>query len=65
MRPHLQRPDATDAEWIAHLNLAGAEESERNTKLEIGQKGKAKIAQVSLEDNPKIKAETPQKCQRS
>ena len=32
MGPHLQRPDITDAELIQQLNLAGAEESERNAK---------------------------------
>ena len=61
MRPHLQRPDVTDAELIAQLNLAGAEESERNAKLGIGQRGKTKAMQVSVEENPKIKAETPKK----
>ena len=61
MRPHLQRPDVTDAELIQQLNLAGAEESERNAKLGIGQKGKAKVAQVSLEQNTKGKAESPKK----
>ena len=55
MRPHLQRPDVTDAELIAQLNLAGAEESG------IGQRGKTKAMQVSVEENPKIKAETPKK----
>ena len=61
MRPHLQRSDVTDAELIEYLNLAGAEESERNTKLGIGQKGKARMAQVSLENSPKMKSEPPKK----
>ena len=65
MRPHLQRPDVTDAELIAQLNLAGAEESERNAKLGIGQRGKTKITQVSVEENPKIKAETPKKVKEA
>ena len=61
MRPHLQRPDVTDAELIAQLNLAGAEESERNAKLGIGQRGKTKVTQVSVEENSKIKTGTPKK----
>ena len=61
MRPHLQRPDVTDAELIAQLNQAGAEESERNAKLGIGQRGKTKITQVSVEENSKIKTGTPKK----
>ena len=46
MRTHLQRPDATDAELINELNVAVTEESERNLKLGLGQKGKAKVNQV-------------------
>lgn len=46
MRPHLQRPDVTDAELINELNVAVTEESERNLKLGLGQRGKAKVAQV-------------------
>ena len=46
MRVFIQQPDITDAELIAQLNLAEAEESERNAKLGIGQKGKAKISQI-------------------
>ena len=65
MRPHLQRPDVTDAELIAQLNLAGAEESERNAKLGIGQRGKTKVTQVSVEENPKVKAETPKKVKET
>ena len=61
MRPHLQRPDVTDAELIAQLNLAGAEESQRNAKLGIGQMGKTKVMQVSAEDNSKLKTGTPKK----
>ena len=61
IRPHLQRPDVTDAELIAQLNLAGAEESERNAKLGIGQRGKTKVTQVSVEENSKIKTGTPKK----
>ena len=65
MRPHLQRSDVTDAELIAQLNLAGAEESERNAKLGIGQRGKTKITQVSVEENSKIKAETHKKVKEA
>lgn len=43
MRPNL----------IQQSSLAGAEESERNAKLEIGQKGKANVAEVSLEQRIK------------
>ena len=46
MRTHLQRPDVTDAELINELNVAVTEESERNLKLGLGQKGKAKVNQV-------------------
>ena len=45
MKVFIQQPDITDAELIAQLNLAEAEESERNAKLGIGYKGKAKISQ--------------------
>eukprot|EP00794_Sanderia_malayensis_P012536 gene12536-13822_t len=65
MRPYLQRPEVTDAELIAQLNLAGAEESERNAKLGIGQKGKARVAQVSLESGPENKAQTPKKTKET
>ena len=63
--PHIQRLDVADAELIEHLNLAGAEESERNNKLGIGQEVKAKIAQVSLESNPKLKTEPPKKVKEA
>eukprot|EP00112_Aurelia_sp_Birch-Aquarium-sp1_P008946 Seg200.4 transcript_id=Seg200.4/GoldUCD/mRNA.D3Y31 product="hypothetical protein" protein_id=Seg200.4/GoldUCD/D3Y31 len=46
MRVFIQQPDITDAELIAQLNLAEAEESERNAKLGIGYKGKAKVSQI-------------------
>ena len=46
MRTHLQRPDVTDAELINELNVAVTEESERNLKLGLDQKGKAKVNQV-------------------
>ena len=46
MRTHLQRPDVTDAELINKINVAVTEESERNLKLGLGQKGKAKVNQV-------------------
>ena len=46
MRAFIQQPDISDAELIAQLNLAEAEESERNAKLGIGNKGKAKVSQI-------------------
>ena len=46
MRVFIQQPDITDAELIAQLNLAEAEESERNAKLGIGYKGKAKVCKI-------------------
>ena len=46
MRTHLQRPDVTEAELINELNVAVTEESERNLKLGLGQKGKAEVTQV-------------------
>ena len=46
MRVFIQQPDITDAELIAQLNLAEAEESERNAKLGIGYKGKAKVSKI-------------------
>ena len=39
----LLKPGVTDAELISQLNTAVAEEAERNSKLGIGQKGKAKV----------------------
>ncbi len=45
MRVFIQQPDITDAELIAQLNLAEAEESERNAKLGIGQREKPKSLQ--------------------
>ena len=42
MRVFIQQPDITDAELIAQLNLAAAEESERNAKLGIGYREKPK-----------------------
>ena len=46
MRVFIQQWDITDAELITQLNLADAEKSERNGKLGIGYKGKAKISQI-------------------
>ena len=46
MRVFIQQPDITDAELIAQLNLAEAEESERNAKLGIGYKGKVKVSPI-------------------
>ena len=46
MRTHLQRSGVTDAELINELNIAVTEESERNLKLGLGQRGKAKVTQV-------------------
>ena len=40
------KPGVTDAELISQLNTAVAEEAERNSKLGIGQKGKAKVSKV-------------------
>ena len=42
----LLKPGVTDAELISQLNTAVAEEAERNSKLGIGQKGKAKVTKV-------------------
>ena len=47
MRPHLQNPEVSDAELINELNIAVTEESERNLKLGLGMRGKAKVAQPS------------------
>ena len=44
MRPHLK--GVSDAELINELNIAVTEESERNLKLGLGMRGKAKVAQV-------------------
>ena len=46
MRTHLQRSGVTDAELINELNIAVTVESERNLKLGLGQRGKAKVTQV-------------------
>ena len=46
MRSFLTKPGVTDAELISQLNTAVAEEAERNSKLGIGQKGKAKVSKV-------------------
>eukprot|EP00794_Sanderia_malayensis_P020651 gene20651-22689_t len=54
MRPHLQKPGVTDAELINELNIAVTEESERNLKLGLGQRGKAKVAQVQSTTDTKI-----------
>ena len=40
------KPGVTDAELISQLNTAVAEEAERNSKLGIGPKGKAKVSKV-------------------
>ena len=46
MRGFIQQPMITDAELIAQLNLAQAEESERNAKLGLSCKGKARVSQI-------------------
>ena len=46
MRPHLQNAGVSDAELINELNIAVTEELERNLKLGLGMRGKAKVAQV-------------------
>lgn len=56
MRVFIQQPDITDAELIAQLNLAEAEESERNAKLGIGYKGKAKVSQIQEGETEKPSA---------
>ena len=40
------KPGVTDAELISQLNTAVIDEAERNSKLGIGQKGKAKVSKV-------------------
>lgn len=54
MRPHLQKSGVTDAELINELNIAVTEESERNLKLGLGQRGKAKVVQVQATTDIKI-----------
>ena len=46
MRSFLMKPGVTDVVLISQLNTAVAEEAERNSKLGIGQKGKAKVSKV-------------------
>ena len=46
MHSFLMKPGVTDAELISQLNTAVTEEAERNSKLGIGQKGKAKVSKV-------------------
>ena len=46
MRSSLLKPDVTDADSIFQLTTAVAEEAERNSKLGIGQKGRAKVTKV-------------------
>ena len=68
MRVFIQQPDITDAELIAQLNLAEAEESERNAKLGIGYKGKAKVSQIQggeAEKLPPTENRSPRKNKTS
>ena len=46
MRSFLLKPGVTDAELISQLNTAVAEKAERNSKLGIGENGKAKFTKV-------------------
>ena len=46
MRSFLLKLSVTDAELISQLSTAVAEEAERNSKLGIGQMGKAKVTKV-------------------
>ena len=46
MRSFLLKPGVTDAELIFQLNTSVSEEAERNSKLGIGQKGKANVSKV-------------------
>ena len=46
MRSFLLKPGVTDSELISQLNTTVGEEAERNSKLGIGQKGKAKVIKV-------------------
>ena len=47
MHLHLQNPGVSDAELINELNIAVTEELERNLKLVLDMRGKAKVAQPS------------------
>ena len=61
MRPLLKTTDVKDEDLIAELNIAVTEEAERNSKLGLGAKQKAKIAQVEKKspkpDDPPTKVD--------
>ena len=62
MRPLLKTTHVKDEDLIAELNIAVTDEAERNSKLGLGTKAKAKIAQVERKtpkmDDPPIKVDS-------
>ena len=59
MRPLLKTMHVKDEDLISEMNIAVTEEEERNSKLGLGTKAKAKIAQVEKKtpkmDDPQLK----------